>query len=175
MADEGDDLLKRQKEFLDAFFKKGAELAEELQRLGNKLAEVERENHDLASLYVAAHRLHASRAPRDVVQTIVEILLNFVGAKTFGVFAAVDGRLAPVAVENPAGRTLPDPPPVAEAVFPDGGPTDAAPIVIPFVAGAGVIAVWELVGHKTRIEEVDRELFNLLAARAAGLGTLVAP
>jgi hypothetical protein len=178
MAENGDDLLTRQKEFFDAFFKKGAELAEELQRLNTKLAEIERENHNLASLYVAAHRLHASVEPRDIVQTVVEILLNFVGAKTFAIFADQGGRLAPVVTENLDGRGL-APPPVPEAPScppPGELPSAGAPIAVPLKAGervVGVIAVWELVSHKTGLEKVDYELFNLLAARAVGLPSLV--
>jgi hypothetical protein len=177
MSEDGDDLVKRQKEFFDAFFKKGAELAEELSRLGGKLGEVERENHHLASLYVAAHRLHASPGPREVVQTVVEILTNFVGAKTFAVYAVAGGALRQLAGENPGGRALAEPAPATEPVLPpEGGlPSDLAPIVVPMLDGgelAGLIVVWELVAHKDAIERVDLELFNLLAARAAGLASL---
>src|SRR5688572_7718594 len=126
MSDDGDDLLRRQKEIFDAFVTKGSELAEELSRLNAKFAEMERENHNLATLYVAAHGLHAAVEPRHVLQTVVEILLNFVGAKTFTVFAVEDGRLSPVVIE---GRKLGEPPLPEQPLFPpDGqGPSETAP------------------------------------------------
>lgn len=175
MSDDGDDLLRRQKEIFDAFFTKGTELAEELQRLNSKFAEMERENHDLATLYVAAHGLHAASAPRHMVQNIVEILLNFVGAKTFAIYALQDGRLAQVAAE---GRPQDEPSLPERPLFPPDNepPSPAAPVVVPMHDEGrvvGLIAVWELVPHKKALEKVDRELFNLLAARGMGLGALV--
>ena len=139
-----DDLVAKQKEFLEAFFKKGAEFTEELLRENEKLRfrvvqleeqvaastraiptpatlkelverihaleqerevilrrfagieeenrqyeqryhQIERENNNLASLYVAAYQLHSTFELREVLQTIAEILLNFIGAKTFAV------------------------------------------------------------------------------------------
>jgi hypothetical protein len=175
MAENGDDLLKQQKEIFDAFCKKGAELAEELHRLNAKLAEIERENHNLASLYVAAHRLHSAATPRAIVETVVEVLLNFVGAKRFAIFAVDDGRLTPVVSENAAGLVAPPLP--DRPVYP-AAPSPSAPIAVPMRVGdrvVGLIAVWELVSHKTGLERVDHELFNLLAARAEGLGSMGAP
>src|SRR3990172_434772 len=155
MADGGgDDILSRKKEFLDSFFKKGAEFTEEILRENEKLrfraleleeqlaaaaraistrvtvqelqdrvealerergeltekfkrveaesraylerpARIEHENHNLANLYVAAYQLHSTFDLREVLQQVVEILLNFVGAKRFAVLLWDDeaGRL----------------------------------------------------------------------------------
>ncbi len=143
----GPELASQKREFIDTFFKRGAEFAEELmhenERLRFRVAEqassgakpaaphaepdadlsvsdlarrlervererkdllqrfegvaaenkdyqsryqeIERENNNLANLYVASHQLHSTLDLREVTQIIVEILLNFIGAKTFAI------------------------------------------------------------------------------------------
>src|SRR5688572_10020051 len=165
-----DDLVAKQKEFLEAFFKKGAEFTEELLRENEKLrfrvvqleeqiassaraiptpatlkelvekihsleqermqllrrfqdveaenreyqarfTEIERENNNLASLYVAASQLHSTFDLREVLQIVVEILINFVGAKVFAVMILDEeqGILRSVAVEGAEPTVFPSP------------------------------------------------------------------
>ena len=54
--------------------------------------EIERENNNLANLYVASYQLHSTLDLREVTQIILEILLNFVGAKTFAIQLVDDER-----------------------------------------------------------------------------------
>jgi nitrate/nitrite-specific signal transduction histidine kinase len=244
---DGDDLIAKQKEFLDAFFKKGAELTEELLRENEKLRfrvvqleeqlavspargtptpptlkelaerihhleeereqllhrfstvekesqqyearahEIEHENNNLASLYVASYQLHSSLELREVLQTVLEILINFVGAKTFGVFFADDDSKTIKAVAS-EGVELAELAPVPfgagvigaavaagearlERKIARGVPGKDEPAVcVPLrLSGrvVGAIAVWDFLGQKAELEHVDFEIFNLLGAHAA--------
>jgi hypothetical protein len=150
-----------------------------------------RENERLASLYVAASQLHSTLDPFEVQQIIVEILLNFVGAKVFALLAPDDdGTLAPLVTEgiDPADvpRRVPgnaggligdvfagSPAHVASSPTP-GRSADREPlVVIPLrvrLAGkphvVAVLAVWEFLQQKTELTEVDTELFTLLSESA---------
>jgi len=209
---DSDDLLVKQKEFVDAFFRKGAELASELIESNEKLrfrvveleaelaaarqkltgfgaaeaaarryearfAEIEHENHNLASLYVAAYQLHATLDVSAVLSTIVEILLNFVGARTFAIYVVDGERLVPIAAQNLAADAVPRPalgdPGLGQVAASGNAQYQPAPGVVAAVpmrlgdSTVGAIAVFELLSHKPALDEVDYELFNLLAAHAA--------
>lgn len=244
---DADDLIARQKEFVDSFFKKGAEFAEELLRENEKLRfrlvqleqqlrtsagpvptpntlrelvdkihsleqereqllarfahveaenreylsrfrEIERENNNLASLYVAAHQLHSTFELREVLQIVLEIVLNFVGAKTFALYLVdeEDRSLRPVVAEGIAREDVPGGRlgagvlgRAAETGEPHYGATRAGgvdarkdePVVcVPLRMkdrAVGVIAIWDFLQQKTELLEVDFEIFNLLGAHAA--------
>lgn len=242
----GDDLVAKQKEFLEAFFKKGAEFSEELLRENEKLRfrvvqleeqlaasaralptpatlkelvekihnleqergqimqrfadveaenreyvtryqEIERENNNLASLYVAAYQLHSTFEMREVLQIVVEILLNFVGAKSFAVLLLDDKThtLRPVATEGlertevplrrlgegVVGRVAQSGEAHYAAMAAGARPGTAEPsICVPLRIQArivGVVAIWDFLSQKTELAEVDFEIFNLLGAHAA--------
>jgi nitrate/nitrite-specific signal transduction histidine kinase len=123
------------------------------EELLERIAQLEAENHTLASLYVAAYQLHASLELREVVQTIADILTNFVGARTFAVYV-VDERGSRLA----AGHDAP-----ARAA---GG---RALVELPLRASGrdvGAVAIWELVAHKPELDDTDRQLLDLLGAQA---------
>ncbi len=149
--------------------------------------EIERENNNLANLYVASYQLHSTLDLREVTQIILEILLNFVGAKTFAILLLDEEAniLRPLASEGvPRGEV-----PVVKAgegiiggVVKTGEPlVDGAPhkgsrnldrpvIVSPLRIKervVGAIVIWEFLQQKTELQDVDFELFNLLAAHAA--------
>lgn len=185
MSDGGpDDLLARQKEFFSSFFRKGAELAEELlrdnerlvtevQALGRRyeerLQQIERENHNLASLYVSAYQLHGSLEPPDVLRTIVEILSNFLGAKTFGVYLVEGGKLRPAAAEGVDLASLADLDPAQPITVPSpsGLPPVAARTLRLRDKTVGAVVIWELLTQKGALDDVDIELLNLLGGHAA--------
>jgi nitrate/nitrite-specific signal transduction histidine kinase len=237
---EGDDLLAKKKEFFEAFFKKGAEFAEELLRENEKLRfrlikveadlaethavaptgatlkelaekihamekereallsrfaavetqhrayaerfhQIERENASLASLYVATYQIHSGTGPEEVVRTVIEVLVNFVGAKSFAIFIldeeprllrpiAAEGMESPAAVplgEGTIGKVGDG----GQAHFADLGPAENEPrIVVPLRwqdRVVGVVAIWEFLSQKTELLDVDYELFHLLGAHAA--------
>jgi hypothetical protein len=76
------DQLEREREALIQRFR-GVEAAN--QDYLSRYQEIERENNNLANLYVASHQLHSTLDLRECTQTIIEILLNFIGAKTFAI------------------------------------------------------------------------------------------
>jgi hypothetical protein len=242
------DLATSKREFIETFFKRGAEFTEELMRENEKLRyrlvqletevrslandrpgsaqgslrelvariealegerehmlrrfedvskesldqnarfhEIERENNNLANLYVASFQLHSTMDLREVTQIILEILLNFVGAKTFAIQLVDDerGRLRTLAAEGMEKAKVPEPKinegRIGEAiasgqVFVDEArltaradfnrPLGVVPLRIRDKV-VGVVVIWDLLQQKTALLEVDYELFNLLGAHAA--------
>jgi nitrate/nitrite-specific signal transduction histidine kinase len=152
--------------------------------------DIERENNNLANLYVASFQLHSTLDLRELTQIILEILLNFVGAKTFAIQLVDEehGRLRTLAAEG-----------IERARVPEGGISegrqgeviksghhfidgerlraradlqhlDRPVIVVPLKIRdkvVGVVTIWDLLSQKTALADVDYELFNLLAAHAA--------
>lgn len=207
------ELVKKQAEFFESYFRKGAEftreLLEENERLRGELSElekklavaaderardlsdrfeeIERENNDLAALYVAQSQLHSTLDPGEVVSILMEVLLNFVGASRFALLVT-DGEgglhvLRSQGLEGPAdveagassGRIAA----VAKAaraeirgVDPDPPGSGEPPVVFPLIGDAGsafgVIAIWEFLVQKKALAAVDHQLFDLLG-RGGGL------
>ena len=203
-------LAEHKREFIETFFKRGAELTEELihenERLRQRvvelaasmraqgdaphdyaarLLEIERENNDLANLYVASQELHSTLDLAELTRVIVEVLLNFVGAKTFAIQLVDEERgilrtLASAGVERSAvpERSTTDAalvgPMRGEALLPPGQ-LRARPVTEPPAACVpmkldgrvvGIIAVWELLPQKAELAHVDVELFKLLGDHA---------
>ena len=160
----------------------------------SRYQEIERENNNLANLYVASHQLHSTLELREVTQIILEILLNFIGAKTFAVQLVDEERriLRTLAAEGVERARVPErsvqdgsakdavDDPIHEVVRTGrpifaNGPLQARPIsappaiTVPLRIGdkvVGVILVWELLAQKSGLVDVDFELFNLLGDHA---------
>ncbi len=68
----------------------------------HRLESLESEHYNLAAMYVAGNQFHAASSIEDVVQTITEILLNFVGLGRFTLFCVDEARqiLFPLAREG---------------------------------------------------------------------------
>jgi hypothetical protein len=229
----GDDprgLLAQKEEFLESFFRRGAEFARELLEENDRLrrrvleleerlsttgagagdgaleglaeriarlekeraallerfSEIEQENNDLASLLVAQSQLHASLDAREVLQVIVEVLLNFVGAQRFAVLLLDESEtlrplvthgVEPAAIparprgEGVAGQVLAsDEPYVAplDGGAPDGrDPATAEPLVcFPLKQSGGtvgVVAIWSFLPQKHVLADIDTQIFTLIA------------
>ncbi len=149
--------------------------------------DIERENNHLANLYVASFQLHSTLDLREVTQIILEILLNFIGAKVVAVQLIDDERsvLRTLAAEGIERTQVPEGAigsgRVGEVIgsgtaffdeWRSRGKLDLADpmIVSPLKIRdkvVGVIVVWEMLQQKTSLAEVDYELFNLLCAHAA--------
>jgi hypothetical protein len=149
--------------------------------------DIERENNNLANLYVASFQLHSTLDLREVTQIILEILLNFVGAKTFAIQLVDEehGRLRTLAAEGVERARVP------EGAASEGRAGQVIQTGQSFIDGerlrmradlerplimvplkirervVGVIIIWDLLSQKTALADVDYELFNLLAAHAA--------
>jgi nitrate/nitrite-specific signal transduction histidine kinase len=149
--------------------------------------DIERENNNLANLYVASYQLHSTLDLREVTQIILEILLNFVGAKTFAIQLVDDERrrFRTLAAEGVEKTRVPEPSldegrvgqavSSGQAFYDDerlraradlAQPSIVVPLKIRYRA-VGAIVIWDLLVQKTALADVDYELFNLLGAHAA--------
>lgn len=239
-------LLEQRETFIQTFFKKGAELTEELlredQRLRQRLreleaenaalraqvasddairdlltkirdlerekkellsrmndvqassshynqrfAEIEAENAQLASLYVASHQLHSTLDLRSIVRQLKELLAQFVGARAFAVYLVDDDtrEIVPICSEGVNASSLKRMPldrnsvvgrsiesGAAEWVEGDAtaGTIESPAATIPMLLhgrAIGVIAVFATFEQKPSFVDVDFELFKLLGAHAA--------
>ncbi len=160
---------------------------EENQNFANRYVEIEEENNMLADLYIASYQLHSTLDFKEVLQIILEIVINLIGAEEFGVLLLDEktNRLEPVASEGVETSELPSVTVgngiIGEAVqsgenyFIDsmeGYERDfEKPIVcIPLKIKEhviGVIAIYKLFTQKDEFTNVDYELFTLLAGHAA--------
>ena len=154
--------------------------------------DIERENNNLANLYVASFQLHSTMELRELTQIILEILLNFVGAKTFAIQLVDEehGKLSHAggrrhrARQGARGRRRPrgasarssERAPLhrrrAAAQRADLQHLDRPVIVVPLKIRdrvVGVVIIWDLLSQKTALADVDYELFNLLGC-ARGVG-----
>ena len=52
----------------------------------DKYLQIERQNQNFASLYVASYQLHRSLDLDDVILSIREVVINLIGAEVFGIF-----------------------------------------------------------------------------------------
>ena len=175
--------LEREREQIVARFRTVEERNVDYEK---RARDIERENNNLANLYVASFQLHSTLDLREVKQIIVEILLNFIGAKVFAVLLLDDekGVLRPLAAEGidrarvplvrpgegPIGRVAATG--ETELLQSQKGPTDLErPVVVAPLRikdrVVGAIVIWELLAQKSGIEDVDHELLNLLGAHAA--------
>jgi len=152
-----------------------------------RYVEIEQENSNLANLYIASYQLHSSLDFQEVLQIIVEITINLIGAEEFAVMLVDEksGELLPVAAE---GLDLEDIPPIplGEGIvgtaatsgveyYTDQAATTLATIKQPLVCiplkikddVIGVLVISKLLQQKHSFAPVDYELFTLLAAHAA--------
>jgi hypothetical protein len=155
---------------------------------GDRYKEIERENNNLANLYVSSYQLHSTLDLREVTQIILEIILNFVGARTFAVMLLDEqkGILRPLAAEGIARDKVPSVKAgegvigrvVASGVqYSDDKSERPRPVDLerPLIVSplrikdrvVGAIVIWDLLKQKTELVDVDYEIFNLLAAHAA--------
>jgi transcriptional regulator with GAF, ATPase, and Fis domain len=182
--------------------KKVAIYEEKIQVLAGKLSEVEEENVDfaqryidveeqnnnLANLYVASYQLHSTLDYEEVLQIILEIIINLVGAEDFAVFLLDEktNQLIPVGSEGVEleevspitmgegiiGSAAQDrksyfnetPSSTRDELFKD--PLVCIPLLIKDEL-IGVITLYKLLQQKEEFAPVDFELFTLLAGHAA--------
>ena len=156
-------------------------IQQENRRFSEDFQRIEQQSSNLANLYVASYQLHSSIDRSTVLRTIQEIVINLIGSEEIAIFED-DGsglyRLASsMGVEGPhlrafragegtIGSRL------AGSVFVSDAPSngDSPTACVPLKVGdatIGAIVVFRLLPHKAALEDVDRELFDLLAVHAA--------
>jgi nitrate/nitrite-specific signal transduction histidine kinase len=148
---------------------------------------VEEENNSLANLYIASYQLHTTLNFQEVLQIILEIVINLVGAEAFAIYLLNPREriLEPQAGEGMNRDQLPRIPIegtlVGKAVLSGelylnedlllrGGTPENPIVVVPLLIKGepiGAVVLFKMLPQKTKLQEVDRELFNLLAGHAA--------
>jgi len=75
----------------------------------NRYLEIEHENNNLANLYVASFQLHSTLDFKEVLQIILEIVINLIGAETFGILLLDEktNELTSVATEGVDREEIP--------------------------------------------------------------------
>ncbi|MDH5673983.1 MAG: hypothetical protein OEZ06_17640 [Myxococcales bacterium] len=163
---------------------RSAELEDTTRQHEGRHEQIEAELNDLASLYVASQQLSGTLKPARVVQHICEMLEQLVGARRFVLYLVETGvthalPVAHIGFDENLPRLALEGGAIADACLtgvdrihePDEVPEGGEPLaVIPLVMGdvcVAVIAVYELLEHKTEWATVDRELFHLLRRHGA--------
>lgn len=160
---------------------------DENQDFANRYIEIELENNNLANLYIASYQLHSTLDFKEVLQIIMEIVINLIGAEEFALMLLDEktGVLSAVACEGldrehvPSvsigsgiiGQALQS----GESYFADDIEAYQKDIVVPMVCVPlkikehviGVLAIYKLLVQKEKFAQVDYELFTLLAGHAA--------
>ncbi len=165
------------------------EIIEENKDYSGRYAEIEEQNNNLASLYVASYQLHSTLDFKEVIQIVQEIITNLIGAKSFAILLldentrelrtiAWDGEESMPGVD---AITVPLDQGVLGTVAAGGesyyhdlqnGPVSldrplaAVPLKIKDQI-IGAIAIYKLLVQKEAFSAVDYELFALLAAHAS--------
>ena len=168
----------------------------ESQHLLDQFQEVERQNSDLASLYVASYRLHETIERSEVIAVIEEIVVNLIGSEELAIFE-LDGDTGRFKLIDSLGIDPKDLQRVrlnesrieetsealqevvktgqryvvnsidGEVVDENSGLTACIPLVLDDKL-IGAIAVFRLLEQKgSRLAPLDFELFDLLATHAA--------
>ena len=161
----------------------------ETERDSARYAEIDQQNSNLANLYVASYRLHGTLDRREVLAAIQEIIANLIGSEDAAIFEVdaerrrldyvagfgVDpgrcpqiplgygliGRAAETGEIYVAGPAAP-----AAAAAHERDLTACIPLSLDGTV-AGAIAIFKLLPQKSGIEDIDRELFELMATHAA--------
>jgi hypothetical protein len=183
--------LMRQIEDLEAECSEIRRLAGSVQRESGdyrtRLDSLEREHYHLASMYVAGNQFHTAASVDEVLRTLTEILLNFVGVGRFTVFAMDEERqvLFPLIREGADLAdchefAVPSEGPIA-ATFEQSGPwrlgrphgkTDDALMHLPLVSGTrlvGFARIERFLPQKQTFAESDFGLLELVSEHS-GLG-----
>lgn len=172
----------------EALKRQMAEIREENHSFSQKYLEVEVQNSNLANLYVASYRLHGTLDRKEILSSIQEIIINLVGCEEFAIFDLDDGGMLTLTASMGIDAARYGRIPVGEGKIgetvrggeiylakengADPAASDRTPLIacIPLkVEGkvTGVIAIFRLLQHKTALEAIDQEMFDLLATHAA--------
>jgi GAF domain-containing protein len=139
-------------------------------------AKLETVNTNLANLYVASYQMHGTLDRQTVLAAIQEIIVNLVGSEEFAVFEREWGgqfRLA-ASVGMTPDQSILGHQRVAQATASGetwvsaqhGDLTACIPLKIDDRV-TGLIVICRLLAHKTSLEPLDLELFDLLGTHAA--------
>lgn len=149
-----------------------------------RIEHLEHESYHLASMYVAGLQFHASRTLSEVLQTITEVLLNFIGVGAFTLFMLDEERKVLFALSREGGELAE----CGEVPIDEGGPLaamvqrarpwsrgdpayadDAAIMYLPLVSNRRLVAVLRLesfLAQKPGFEDNDYSLLSMISEHA---------
>ena len=174
--------LRDRLETLEARFD---EVEKENNDFAQRYVEVQTQNDNLLNLYVSSYQLHSTLVPDEVVNVIVEIILNLIGAEQYFIAMMDDRKKYPVIVagEGPdgpiGGQSLSRIDPVLARVLREGSnyfrteEDDDSPHLActPLKVKddvVGAISIGKLMNQKKEgLTGIDHELLGLLADHAA--------
>jgi nitrate/nitrite-specific signal transduction histidine kinase len=177
--------LEKEKGFLESRFR---EVESENKDFAHRYLEIEEQNNNLANLYVASYQLHSTLDFREVIQIVMEIIINLIGAEEFALMLLDEktNELSVVAhesMENYPRTSISVGRGIIGTVARTGEPyyinqdpkhydvSYEHPLVcIPLKIKEhviGVITLYKLLVQKDSFSAVDYELFMLLAGHAA--------
>ena len=149
----------------------------------SKVLELEELNSSMMSMYVSSFQLHATLDLGEVVRVVEEILVNFIGARSYAVLLTEEDGSFRVAAENGLEGRLPQagirPRGVLAEVLGSQSAyvhTSSRPAregilaAVPLLMGrniVGALLVFSLLAQKDRFLKNDVELFSLLGGHAA--------
>ena len=161
------------------------ELEDENREFAQRYVEIQEENARLVNMYVASSQLHSTLELEEVRRTIMEIVINLVGAEKLAIYVLDDetGSIEAVAAEGVETGELPkfelgsgvvgtslasgevDYRTDEESEYPDR-PIVCIPLRMPD-RPIGAITIYELLEQKDALEAKDHELFTLLGEHAS--------
>ena len=163
-----------------------ASMEEENREFADRYVQVEKQNSDLISMYVASYQLHATLNYDEVLKTVKDITINMMGGEAFGIYL-IDkdtNNLIQIAEEgmSEVDATIPGfDDPIITKIFETGTPHFAdykaeyadgtTPVAyLPLTLGEspfGVIIIYKLLIQKEGFQSLDYELVELLGKHAA--------
>ncbi len=166
----------------NGFPKTAEDLARENRDFANRCVQLEEHSANLANLYAATYQLHATLDPDAVVNCIVEIAVNLIGAAEFALYLVEDGK-GDFVLRVREGEEAPEISHLPEPVYPleqaavrekrtlfaveeQEGPICCVPLLHEEKL-VGFISIYALLAHKAAFTPLDRELLELLSGQAA--------
>jgi nitrate/nitrite-specific signal transduction histidine kinase len=155
------------------------EIAVENERFAEQYQHIEEQSSNLANLYVASYQLHTSVDRVTVLNTIQEIVINLVGSEQLAIyqcnadaefelassFGLEPGQLLKTVDGEFAVEKLGEGHVFSNAA--EQQPLTACIQLLVENRVIGAILVFRLLEHKTALQQIDYELFELLAVHAS--------
>ena len=159
-----------------------ADLEKENRDFARRCVQLEEHSANLANLYAATYQLHATLDPDAVVNCIVEISVNLIGAAEFALYLLEEGQ-GDFALRVREGELPPEITHLPEPVYPleqaavnekrtlfaveeQEGPICCVPLLHEDRL-IGLLSIYALLAHKAHFTPLDRELLELLSGQAA--------
>ena len=159
------------------------DLIEENTELSGRILELEELNGSMMSMYISSFQLHATLDLDEVIRTIQEIVVNFIGAKAYAILTAdedgtyrvvaesgLEGRLPKVGIEPRGVLAEVIGSRVAYIHTSQRPAREGVLAAVPLSIGktcVGAVMIYSLLSQKEQLFRHDVELLGLLGGHAA--------